>query len=161
MSTSSRIGILQLDGTIKSIYCHWDGYLDGVGKMLYEHYQDYDKIQSLIRLGNVSGIRENIAPINGTKHSFEHPQEGVVIAYMRDRGTTNDEAKISSTIFNFMLLCKNDGVNYVYLYLAETKTWKCASYEMIMRMSYEELQETLEEQGIIESQEMQLKPMGS
>ena len=34
MSTRSRIGLKLEDGTVKSVYCHSDGYPDGVGKYL-------------------------------------------------------------------------------------------------------------------------------
>ena len=29
MATRSRIAIELSDGTVKSVYCHWDGYPDG------------------------------------------------------------------------------------------------------------------------------------
>ena len=32
MSTRSRIGVMMDDGTVKQVYCHWDGYVEeGVG----------------------------------------------------------------------------------------------------------------------------------
>jgi len=34
MATRSRIAIENQDGTVTSIYCHFDGYLSGVGKLL-------------------------------------------------------------------------------------------------------------------------------
>ena len=38
MSTRSSIGIKYKDGTIKDIYCHYDGYLEYNGQMLYYYY---------------------------------------------------------------------------------------------------------------------------
>ena len=56
MSTHSRIGVQQNDGTIISIYCHFDGYIDGVGKTLcYEHH-GFEKAMNLVLLGNCSSI---------------------------------------------------------------------------------------------------------
>ena len=81
MSTRSRIGIN--DGEkIRHIYCHWDGYPSNNGKMLLEHYQDVDKINQLIDLGDISSLRKNI----GSKHDWDNPPEDEVNAYIRDRG---------------------------------------------------------------------------
>ena len=38
MSTNSTINIQNEDGTVDSIYCHWDGYLEFNGKLLQQHY---------------------------------------------------------------------------------------------------------------------------
>ena len=38
------------------IYCHWDGYTDGVGKELVENYNDYEKALQLISGGYTSSI---------------------------------------------------------------------------------------------------------
>lgn len=86
MSTRSRIAIKNADGSIKSIYCHWDGYLCGVGETLLENYKDENKIKELIALGDISSLSENINPPSGVKHTFDHSYPGVVIAYHRDRG---------------------------------------------------------------------------
>lgn len=48
MGTRSAIFKEQKDGTFQGIYCHWDGYIEGVGTVLYEHYQEPRKTQRLI-----------------------------------------------------------------------------------------------------------------
>jgi hypothetical protein len=70
MSTRSRIAIEKQDGTVKSIYCHFDGYVDGVGKTLFNHY-DKEKLEKLIELGDISVLKES------TENT---------VAYHRDRG---------------------------------------------------------------------------
>lgn len=67
-----------------SIYCHWDGYPTGVGKMLLEHYQDADKVNRLIALGNISYLEKEVE--TEKEHSFDCPAKGVTVAYHRDRG---------------------------------------------------------------------------
>ncbi len=55
MSTRSRIGIEYADGGIVSIYCHWDGYINGphgVGYKLHKYYQNPGDIEKLMSLGN-------------------------------------------------------------------------------------------------------------
>ena len=54
MATRSRIGLLLSDGSVLSAYSHWDGYPSGVGKILKEHYNSYDKISELIDGGDMS-----------------------------------------------------------------------------------------------------------
>jgi len=61
MATRSRIGIVNSDGSVSHIYCHWDGYLEHNGKILYEHYQDEEKVKELIKLGKLSALGKTIA----------------------------------------------------------------------------------------------------
>jgi hypothetical protein len=56
MSTRSRIGIKNDDGTITSIYCHSDGYLGGVGAILADCYSTDEKVRALLAVGNVSEL---------------------------------------------------------------------------------------------------------
>ena len=60
MSTRSRVGIKEKDGTVRSVYVHFDGYLAGVGKTLYESYRNADKIEQLINLGDMSSINSEV-----------------------------------------------------------------------------------------------------
>lgn len=41
----------QEDGSYKSIYCHWDGYPEYNGLILFENYKDKNKVEKLINLG--------------------------------------------------------------------------------------------------------------
>lgn len=52
MSTRCMIGLEMPDKTIKAIYCHYDGYPEGVGKTLQEHYADPDKVAKLMEMGD-------------------------------------------------------------------------------------------------------------
>lgn len=85
MATRSTIGMLLEDGqTIRSVYCHWDGYPDGVGATLKEHYTDPAKIEQLLDLGDLSVLDKDI----GEKvdfNTFSRP-EGQCLFYGRDRG---------------------------------------------------------------------------
>jgi hypothetical protein len=105
MATRSRIGMVQSDGSVKSIYCHWDGYPQNNGNILIEHYTDIKKVKSLIELGSISSLGKNVnpdpiggitakyslrdgfenVPANGV-HTFDNPQVDVTVAYSRDRG---------------------------------------------------------------------------
>ena len=50
MSTRARIGILLPDDSILSVYHHFDGYPEGLGVKLKEHYNTYEKVAELIDL---------------------------------------------------------------------------------------------------------------
>ena len=60
MSTRSRIGMLNSDGTISSIYCHFDGYPSGVGQQLKINWTDINDIIELIANGDISSLGDNL-----------------------------------------------------------------------------------------------------
>jgi len=104
MSTRSRIGMVQDDGKVVSIYCHWDGYPSNNGAILLKHYTDKEKVARLISLGDISCLEAEIDPKPSapqkynnkkttTKHTFDAPQADVVIAYGRDRGEDPETIK--------------------------------------------------------------------
>lgn len=99
-----------------SIYSHWDGGLEWVGKVLKEHYSSLDKVKKLVALGSISSLGERIAPIG--KHSFDEREKGVTVAYNRDRGDEWENVKplVSSK------LKKADRQDYNYLF--ENGEWK-------------------------------------
>lgn len=86
MATRSFIGIQDVDGSIRGIYCHYDGYPEHNGELLEKHYSDLAKIESLLALGDISILGEEI----GEKHNFgdNHVSKanGWTKAYHRDRG---------------------------------------------------------------------------
>lgn len=63
-----------------AIYCHWDGYLNGVGKALKEHFDTYYKAFNLVLGGNCSAIGSNggimrFATRKGEKWDFLKPKQ--------------------------------------------------------------------------------------
>jgi len=58
MGTRSRVGIMHGD-VLKSVYCHYDGYLSCTGQILQEHY-DSVKTNQLVARGDNSGIKEEL-----------------------------------------------------------------------------------------------------
>lgn len=60
MSTNSLIFQEQQDGTLKGIYCHYDGYLQYNGVILSESYSDPKKVAKLLELGNLSSLGEEL-----------------------------------------------------------------------------------------------------
>ena len=54
MGTRSRIGIELSDGSILSVYHHWDGYPEWLGRILNTHYNTKEKVEQLIDGGDMS-----------------------------------------------------------------------------------------------------------
>ena len=58
MSTRSNIGYKIKDGRNAGkyafVYCHFDGYLEGVGKNLKSNYNSYEDIVALVQAGDMS-----------------------------------------------------------------------------------------------------------
>jgi len=101
MATRSRIGIEHPSGVIESIYCHWDGYLDHNGQTLNDHYQDRDKVEKLIALGDISSLQKNVVPEG--EHSWQYPDGETTVAYHRDRGEEFCPGRIDPSLEAFFL----------------------------------------------------------
>jgi hypothetical protein len=112
MATRSTIAKLNPDGTITSIYCHWDGYPDGVGATLAEHYTDPAKIEALLALGDLSVLDAEI----GDSNDFANRIEGVCLFYGRDRGETGTYAIPHMDIDGWLGVWKDSGCEYGYLW---------------------------------------------
>jgi hypothetical protein len=109
MSTRSRIAIENQDGTVTSIYCHFDGYLSHNGEILQNHFQDREKVEQLIALGDLSCLGEDIS-------------EGAIdtIAYHRDRGEDFNQ-KQHTDVEDFYNEAFEMGEEYGYLFTKDNK----------------------------------------
>ena len=107
MGTRSRIAVMHGD-KCKSVYCHWDGYPDYVGRILLNHY-DSAKANQLVALGDISSLGPEI----GEEHPFsrfdtdisdaawESRYGNMTTFYGRDRGETGTEFKVAHTFDEF------------------------------------------------------------
>lgn len=119
MATRSNIGILNQDGTVNYIYCHWDGYPEHNGSILNKHYTTGDEVRKLIALGDLSILGPEI----GEKQDFENRVKGTCLAYGRDRGEDNIEARTCS----YVDYTKEYFEEYVYLF-TPGEGWKMRAY---------------------------------
>lgn len=124
MATRSRIAIEKKDGTVESIYCHWDGYPENNGIILVENYKDHKKVQDLIDLGDISNLAPNVEADPDTGHTFNNPVDGVVVAYGRDRGETGVDKKSHISVLDFF---NGDIEEYGYMFTQEGK-WLVKSW---------------------------------
>ena len=126
MSTRCRIAIEQENGTIKSIYCHHDGYKSGVGAILRKHYTDPDKVAELIELGDLSSLGtfydKKLAEMRWKewdlpekeRHDLWALTEGMTLPYT-DRGEDH-QVRTDENIVEFMRKIGKTGEEYTYLF---------------------------------------------
>ncbi len=122
MATRSTIGIKTEDGTIKAIYCHWDGYPAGVGVGLIENYDSKEQAEALINLGGFSSLMETLEETRGGVYMTSHYQPSDPA-----RTFTNEKDWLE----NF-----NAGEEYFYLY-REGIGWMYSQGENFFRIKTE------------------------
>jgi hypothetical protein len=115
MATRSRIAIENEDGTVSSIYCHWDGYPSNNGRILVDHYKDREKVKALIALGSISSLDEEVSSAD-VSHSFVNPASGVTVAYHRDRGEDYDPPRVDENREEYF---SGDNEEYGYIFTLE------------------------------------------
>lgn len=123
MSTRSRIAIVVKNGeqtTYKSIYCHWDGYPDGVGKVLATFYTTRRKIEKLIKRGNLSVLNKQIGSNCRLGRLFS---KNASVAY-RDRGDKNTDALKATSIEQLRKQAQHYFAEYLYIW-NDKSGWKC------------------------------------
>lgn len=125
MATRSTIALEFADGTVQQVYCHWDGYLDHNGAILFESYQDPFKVRDLIDLGDISSLGPNI----GKQHEFDCPEHikfgtpeyqawsdaksEVTTFYGRDRGETGCNARKFKDYADYRRNAQFEEYNYI------------------------------------------------
>lgn len=137
MSTRSAVGIINEDDTVTSVYCHYDGYLIGVGDTLRRYYSSEESVRDLISYGNISTLCETI----GDRHCFSNRPAGQTTFYSRDRGDADQGAKTYQSIREYEVL--NDYADYYYLYNTHTSEW---TYRKFSSEDYESVEQALKDE---------------
>lgn len=97
MATRSSIAVKIAD-KVATIYCHWDGYIEGVGAELIHSYNSQYKAEALIALGDLSSLGPTIENCD---------------AYGRDRGESGVGARIYES-YQDALRSNNQEYNYFW-----------------------------------------------
>jgi len=121
MSTRSRIGILNPDGSTRTIYCHSDGYPEHQLPILTQHYGTIEKVEILLKLGDISVLGERIAPSPEEEHTFKDRVKDVTVAYHRDRGEQMTAALCHRSIN--ILKASDWSIDWFYLFDAKKGEW--------------------------------------
>ena len=97
MGTRSRVGVMHGD-VVKSVYCHYDGYLECTGQILLKYY-DSPRANELVALGDNSGVKERLEDIN----------------FYRARGEVDIDYQVAHTFEEFLEQVNNCGGEYYYI----------------------------------------------
>jgi hypothetical protein len=115
MATRSTIAVKHEDGTVSQIYCHYDGYLSGVGKMLMTHYNTLLAAEFLVSKGSLSVLAERVTPNPEVGiHNFDVAQNGVCVYYGRDRGDEDTEPNTFVNVSSYLDLVMCEEYNYFF-----------------------------------------------
>lgn len=110
MATRSTIAFEDTDGKVYETYCHFDGYPEHVGRVLVEHYQDIEKIKTLMQFGYLRSLGAELHEcekldrtpchifesvddfeLNGSGEEYDYLYRDGVWYLMTDTDTTNYE----------------------------------------------------------------------
>ena len=114
MSTRSEIAIENKDGSISSIYCHSDGYLEYNGQILNNHYNSYELALSIIKQNDCSSLGETI-------------EDSRFYNTWRNEDT---KAKIFDSEYHFMQEF-GDNIFAEYIYLFKDDEWYVSELKFI------------------------------
>lgn len=97
MGTRSRVGVMH--GTVcKSVYCHYDGYLEHTGQILLKHY-DSAAANQLVARGDNSGVQPTIAEIS----------------FYSERGETGVDWQVANSFEEFLDQVEKCFAEYYYV----------------------------------------------
>ena len=103
MGTRSRVAVMHGD-VCKSVYCHFDGYLQYTGEILFKHY-DSTRANDLISRGDNSGVKETVEEMN----------------FYKDRGEEDVSWQVAHSFEEF--LEQVDGCCAEYYYVMRDGVW--------------------------------------
>ena len=127
MGTRSRIGVMHGD-KLKSVYCHWDGYLEHNGRILQDHY-DSAKANHLVSLGFISSLKELVGekhPFSGydvtpnlSSTEYNELYGKMTTFYGRDRDETGVDFTVDQSYEEFL----SKDYDYEYYYIMNDGVW--------------------------------------
>ncbi len=116
MATRSAIIQKLENGKFRGVYCHWDGYLNNNGRILFNHYKDYKKVTRLIELGSISSLNNEVDVPHGVMHSYDSPNSEITVAYHRDRGEDWDDTSYTEKdSLKEVIECIDNYYNYLFI----------------------------------------------
>jgi hypothetical protein len=104
MSTRSLIAKLNQDETFDAVYCHFDGYRDGVGATLSDNYVTEESVKNLISMGDMSTLGKTLDECD----------------FYTNRG---EPLKVRRNLTFEQLMKKSNDMWAEYLYIFENNRW--------------------------------------
>ena len=113
MGTRARIGIQLSDNSVLSVYHHWDGYPQWLGRILNTHYNTREKASELIDGGDMSSCWTD-------ENWSDSPKQTYGPQYYSERGE-DCPPRLDDSIFEF--LEKENNEEYAYIWTVNN-VWK-------------------------------------
>ena len=112
MATRSRIGIQLADESVLSVYHHWDGYPEWLGRILRTHYNSKELATELIDGGDMSSCWDDKRWNSPTKQEYG----ANYYSYRGEDCPPYHDASLEEYL--------SDGEEFAYLYTLEGE-WVC------------------------------------
>ncbi len=117
MSTRCLIAIDCGEGVARSIYCHWDGYLQGVGDRLIRDYTRSDIAELMTRVPSVSALQPTIETTIADRESYSSKStKSTVVVHHGDRKEIQR-----------LLVCRAESCSADYIYLHTGECWEVST----------------------------------
>ena len=123
MSTNSRIGLRLEDGSILSVYHHWDGYPEWLGVTLNQQYNTREKVAQLIDGGDMSSCYSD--------NEYDYEKQEFVKRdprpeYYADRGEKLEDVapKLSKDEKEYLVTTDKCCGEFAYIFELNN-TWRC------------------------------------
>ena len=100
-----------------SIYTHWDGYPEGVGVTLRDHYKTDEKIRHLLNLGDISSLDETVGATEVNSY--------------KTRGDKDDEVAAKTFAFYWDMIEYYRKMGCEYGYVWRGISWECYNLDPV------------------------------
>jgi len=105
MSTRSLIAAQLEDGSFVSTYCHFDGYISGVGSTLYHNFNDAESAYEIADMGYLSSLYPDLSENT-----------------LADNHANHDDPVYYPSLDDLVSEAKN-GIDYVYVWDNDLDAW--------------------------------------
>lgn len=113
MGTSAYIARKTEQGNFIAAYVNYDGYVDGVGSTLVEHYNDDAKVKALLEFSEMSALKADINEIGAGKYEYASKEHSADTVY--------------SSTDALLQAIEDNCINYLYVW---DGSWKYAKLEL-------------------------------
>ena len=111
MSTRSNIALVKKGGAVEAVYCHHDGYPEGIGQTLAKCYGEEEEVAAMLDLGDMSILADTLE---------------TCVFYHRDFGGEKTAENTRAVRYASLAECvaaQDGGVSIEWLYLFADDCW--------------------------------------
>ncbi len=112
MSTRSTISVVLPCEKVRTIYCHFDGYLMGVGRTLLSFWNSQELAEQITSIGDLSVLGQRIDPEGF--HTSNYPESGTCLFFGRDCGEKNVDPITWISLPEYYIANQFEEYNYLF-----------------------------------------------